>query len=554
MSATRYFPLKLATAAFVLSIPGVIYPPAISAATFTVTTTSDAGPGSLRQAILDANSTPGPDTIEFLIPGAGPHTIALQSALPTLADTAGVVIDGYTQPGSSPNTQIALTTAIIMIDVDGAATTNANGLLINGGSTTVRGLVIRNFPLCGIVLQSFTGNVIEGNFIGTDVTGTAASANGTSGICINVNGNTIGGAIPAARNVISGNAGFGIDLQFGNGNVIQGNFVGTDALGNAAVANVLGGVLIDGTVGAGQNIIGGTTLGAANIISGNGASGLAIAYVHATANVVQGNRIGTNNAGTASVPNTVFGVEVIGAPANTIGGTLAGAGNQISGNGQGGINIFSDADGNIVQGNRIGTDRTGTVAVPNNGTGVYVSFASGNTIGGTAAGAANVIAFNAGSGVGVNAAANIPALSNAILSNSIFDNGALGIDLSPGGVTSNDNDDPDAGPNNLQNFPVVVAAVSLGPIATVVSGSLNSTPNTTFTLQFFSNAACDPSGHGEGKTLLGFTTVTTNRSGTVRFRATLPGITSAGQVVTATATDPNNNTSEFSACRTVTVF
>jgi len=267
-----------------------------------------------------------------------------------------------------------------------------------------------------------------------------------------------------------------------------------------------------------------------------------------------GNGIGTNNAGTASVPNTVFGVEVIGAPANTIGGTLAGAGNQISGNGQGGINIFSDADGNIVQGNRIGTDRTGTVAVPNNGTGVYVSFASGNTIGGTAAGAANVIAFNAGSGVGVNAAANIPALSNAILSNSIFDNGALGIDLSPGGVTSNDNDDPDTGPNNLQNFPVVVAAVSLGPIATVVSGSLNSTPNTTFTLQFFSNAACDPSGHGEGKTLLGFTTVTTNRSGTVRFRATLPGITSAGQVVTATATDPNNNTSEFSACRTVTVF
>jgi hypothetical protein len=87
-----------------------------------------------------------------------------------------------------------------------------------------------------------------------------------------------------------------------------------------------------------------------------------------------------------------------------------------------------------------------------------------------------------------------------------------------------------------------------------VTGSLNSTPNTTFTLQFFSNASCDPSGHGEGKTLLGFTAVTTNRSGTVRFRATLPGVTAAGQVVTATATDPANNTSEFSACRTVTFF
>src|SRR4030095_5145249 len=123
-----------------LSMAGLICPPGVWAATFTVSTTSDAGPGSLRQAIIDANSAPGKDTIEFLIPGAGPHTIALQSALPTLADTAGVVIDGYTQPGSSPNTQIALTTAIIMIDLDGTATTDANGLLINGGGTTGRGV------------------------------------------------------------------------------------------------------------------------------------------------------------------------------------------------------------------------------------------------------------------------------------------------------------------------------------------------------------------------------------------------------------------------------
>ena len=141
---------------------------------------------------------------------------------------------------------------------------------------------------------------------------------------------------------------------------------------------------------------------------------------------------------------------------------------------------------------------------------------------------------------------------NAILSNSIFDNGSLGINLNPGGVTANDVQDPDGGANNLQNFPVLLSALSNGSVTTV-AGALNSTPATTFTLQFFASLSCDPSGNGEGKRLLGSTTVTTNRGGNIRFFVTVRPA-QRGEFVTATATDPNNNTSEFSACRAVTAF
>ena len=208
-------------------------------------------------------------------------------------------------------------------------------------------------------------------------------------------------------------------------------------------------------------------------------------------------------------------------------------------------------------GNYIGTDVTGMAALGNTNGGVAIFFsASNNAIGGTAAGAGNTIGFNGLDGVLVRSVAGQATTNNSILSNSIFSNTNLGINLKPvnsDGVTANDLGDPDTGANNLQNFPEVTSASSI-PSGTTIEGSLNSTPSTIFTLQFFSNPACDtPSGHGEGETFLGSASVTTDSTGNVSFSATVPGSAPIGQVVTATATDPAGNTSEFSSCTSAVV-
>ena len=196
---------------------------------------------------------------------------------------------------------------------------------------------------------------------------------------------------------------------------------------------------------------------------------------------------------------------------------------------------------NTVQGNFIGTDASGSAAIGNSSDGVEINFgASGNTIGGSASNAGNVIAFNGANGVEV-----VSGTANSILSNSIFSNSLLGIDLGGDGATPNDAGDSDAGPNNLQNFPQLTSAsVFLG--STIIQGTLNSTPNTTFTLQFFSNSDCDDSGFGEGKQLIGTRTIQTDAGGNAIISFSFPGQFSLP--VTMTATDPSGNTSEFSKC------
>jgi len=186
------------------------------AATFTVTNTNSAGPGSLRQAILDANAATGPDRIEFAIPGAGVHTITPFPPLPTITDP--VVIDGYTQPGSSPNTLADGTNAVLLIELrEISNTAPSDGLIITAGNSTVRGLVLDGFtdnnaPNGAIILTGGGSNVIEGNFIGPDPTGAAAPGNNTGVLVQDSAQNLIGGTTPAARNLISGN-GVGIDMQ-----------------------------------------------------------------------------------------------------------------------------------------------------------------------------------------------------------------------------------------------------------------------------------------------------------------------------------------------------
>ena len=174
--------------------------------------------------------------------------------------------------------------------------------------------------------------------------------------------------------------------------------------------------------------------------------------------------------------------------------------------------------------------------------------AAGNIVGGTTEGADNKIAFNGRRGVSLLSGTGT---GNAILTNSISTNTGLGIDLSPSGVTPNDSGDGDTGANNLQNFPVLTSATT-GSGTITVGGTLDSSPSTAFRVELFANAACDPSGNGEGETFLGFKDVTTDDGGNVSFTAAFSAAVTVGQLITATATDPSNNTSEFSSCQSVT--
>jgi hypothetical protein len=261
--------------------------------------------------------------------------------------------------------------------------------------------------------------------------------------------------------------------------------------------------------------------------------------------IIEGNFIGTDAGGTSDQGNNQDGIRISGAN-NQVGGTLPAARNLISGNNSDGIEITgSGATGNLVQGNLIGTTASGSSGLANSSDGIQIfNSASNNTIGGTAAGAGNVIAFNGADGVFVSSGTG-----NRIQRNSIFSNGGLGIDLGANGVTSNDPGDPDSGANRLQNFPVLQSIVVSGSNTTILGSMDSATGNSTYpiTIEFFSNSSCDPSGHGEGETFLGAISVSGPGSFIATFAVSLP----LNSVVTATATDSAGNTSEFSACARV---
>src|ERR1051325_755751 len=522
-----YLPLlSIAGLAVFLGYSWSRFGPSAAAANFTVINTNDSGAGSLRQAILDANANPGPDTIDFNIPGAGVQTITPATALPTI--TEAVLIDGYTQPGSAGNSQPDSDNAVLLIEINGANAGANPCLRISSGSSTVRGLVINRCGAAGIRLQAAGGNAINGNFIGTDPTGTIKRANTGNGIELASSpNNSIGGVTPNARNLISGNNTHGIAIDFNSpSNTVSGNFIGTNAAGTAILGNGFQGISITSS----GNTIGGTTVGARNVVSGNtNGGGVTFSGSTATNNVVQGNYIGTDALGTASVPNS-SGIFTLGAASNNlIGGTVAGARNVISGNTLG--LFLASTTGGIntrLEGNFIGTNAAGTAGIPNI-LGVYVTLGnSGNRIGGTAPGAGNVIAFNA---IGVDI--DPGATGNPILANSIFSND-IGIDLNADGVTPNDAGDTDTGGNNLQNYPVLTGATSVGG-DTTITGTLNSTPGTSFRIEFFSNTTLNHTGFGEGQTFIGSTIVTTDASGNTSFTANTGSAPPAGRFITATA-------------------
>ncbi|HEU4391510.1 MAG TPA: CSLREA domain-containing protein, partial [Blastocatellia bacterium] len=456
-------------------------------------------------------------------------------------------------------------------DITGTAPLpNSDGIDVNGANNTVGGTAAgaRNI-ISGnigngvfIFFNEAVGNQLLGNLIGTDVNGVVKIPNGENGVEVVTAATTIGGTSIGARNIISGNLQYGV-LISGNtgefnpisdsapGSLVVGNFIGTDFTGGMKLGNGFSGV----GVYTPNNTIGGTSAGSRNILSGNSV-GVTIFGSQARANLILGNFIGIDATGLLPLGNTASGIQLLGSN-NIVGGPEAGAGNVVSSNSIGILIAGADAQassttGNVVQGNLIGTDASATLPLGNSQRGVSI-LANNNLIGGGAAGAGNIIAFNKGAGIDVRNF-NGSATGNSFRRNSIFSNDGLGIDMGPSssftlsdGVTPNDPCDLDQGPNNLQNFPSLTSALSNG-IQIGVQGSLNATANTSFTIEFFSSPACDPAGYGEGQRFIGSTSVTTDGLCNAAFIVVLPVAVNVGQLITATATDPAGNTSEFSQC------
>jgi hypothetical protein len=519
---------------------------------------------SLREAILSINSqadinadvtasrvggyasTPGgtPDVINFDIPAPGVQTISATSAEPTII--MPLTINGYSQVGASANTLPSADNAVILIRLDGAgAGAGVDGLTLGAGSggSTIKGLDVSNFTGNGIVVQS-NGNSILGNFIGVNAAGTTRMPNGTfpssgDGIrIVNASNNQIGSPNPADRNIASGNALDGIHIEGtlvtpATGNIIQGNFVGLAADGKSSV----------------------------------------------------GNRTEPAPAAGTAEGNNLFGIEISGGNLNTVGGPAAGARNVVGFN-DAGIEVDNGGQQNVIQGNFSGLGADGVTAAGNLLQGIALRSSNGfsaplgpaqpgelgvsfNVIGGTAAGAGNTVEFNGSAGIAVFgnpvSASGQPNNGNAIEGNSVFENGRsnatpapVGIDLTNGflfpkedGFTANDSRGHGApnDPNSFQNFPVLATAFEDSNGTTAITGTFSQAaePNTTLRIEFF---ASDPDPlhlAAEGQQYLGFVNVTTDAAGNASFSASLNVPVASNRVLTATATDPLGNTSEFSS-------
>ena len=421
-----------------------------------------------------------------------------------------------------------------------------------GGTTVAARNVVSGNAWHGIYVRGggATGNQIQGNFIGTDVSGTAPLANAYSGCYIReASNNLVGGAIPGAGNLISGND-IGLSITsfapYAQNNNVQGNRIGTDVSGTSALGNLRWGVHVGGS--ARFNRVGSVAIGAGNLISANGTSGVFVDD-EAIFNNFLGNRIGTDVTGTEALGNLLHGMELETVQTGaTIGGVISEAGNLISANGGHGIWLAPETGPTTIQGNLIGTDVSGTILMGNGMKGVMIDSPVGSApIGGTSPGAGNVIAGNGEDGIAVDSYLTVAGIT--IQGNSIFANGGLGIDLGADGVTSNDPQDPDAGENWLQNYPLLASANATHNSVTII-GSFNSTPGRGFRIEFFASSACDSTGHGEGERYLGSRDVWTDPAGDAAFNVGISTGVGDGEAITATASTRSTypSTSEFAAC------
>ena len=401
-----------------------------------------------------------------------------------------MVLDGATQPG--------FTSTPIIVLAGTNAGSSAKGLDLAAGSagSTILALVINNFGKDGISIES-TGNAVQSSYIGTNAAGTAAGTSAMPiGVVVSGASNTIGGITPGTGNLISGNTTYGVQVTGASatGDAVEGNLIGTDVSGTVGVSNG-DGVEVDS--GASSNRIGGLTAtpgtGAGNVISGSTFAGVYIIGPTATGDLVAGNLIGTNASGIGALGNT-YGVYINNAPANTVGGTASGAGNVLSGNSFDGVVIsgITAASANLVAGNRIGTDVTGTTALANHRYGVYIlDSGSGNTIGGTSAGARNIISGNSTNGILIGAGPG--STDNLIVGNYIGTDVTGTVAISDGGgvviqTAGNTIGGSTAGAGNLISGNTVGIVTEGTQDGTVIAGNFVGTnaagtgaiPNTTY--------------------------------------------------------------------------
>ncbi|UUO09290.1 choice-of-anchor D domain-containing protein [Blastopirellula sp. J2-11] len=424
---------------------------------------------------------------------------AMEGNLISGNQNCGIIIRGSSENwisgnriGTDSTGAIALSNGNYGVVLDTASTnnivgTNGDGVSDDGEANVISGNGAPGSNVSGVFLNSTgtTNNIVAGNLIGTDATGTYAVPNAKYGVwiyggaqnnIIGTNGNGVGDA--AERNIISGNGSVGVRLEGSvPGNRIAGNYIGTDISGSYAVANVNTGVNTNGAVGT--------------------------------------NYIGTNSDGVSDSLER----------------------NLISGNGAG---IYLDATSSfIIAGNWIGLDAVGDPTIGNTGKGVWIDDSSSNNrIGSNMDGVrdddeANWIGGNGGDGVAVTSSGST---GNLIRRNRIFKNGGLAIDLADNGVTNNDTFDWDSGPNALQNFPTIS---SVG--ASSVSGSLSSSGSRTFYLDLYGGYR-----PGDASAYLGSVAVSTNFFGSTNYTINANLYDYSYFVVTATDST-NNNTSEFSA-------
>jgi hypothetical protein len=499
---------------------------ASSAAVFIVTNTADSGAGSLRSCITSANNLAGADDIQFNLPGSGVRTIFPDTPLPDI--TSPVTIDGYTQPGSHANTLDWDNDAQLLVRLDGLQLTNGlpYALTLKASGCVVRGLIVVRFP-SGIRIDNASNVIIAGNWIGLDWDGVARGMT-FEGISIYGSStfNVIGGSSPADRNVVSGNnQGITIFPTSASNNSVINNFVGTDARGRLPRGNIFNGVFIQSAnnIHVLRNVLCSSTSGSGlGILGGSG-------------HVIQNNLIGLGAAAWTGLGNSGDGISVNGGSNLTIGGTNAG--NFIGLNRGHGIFLLGGS-GSSVTHNRIGTASGGFEPFGNTGSGVCLQGSGTNRV------ACNQILFNGDAGV--KALPGSYETANEITANQIYDNAGLGIDLGGDSVTLNDPGDNDVGPNELQNYPALETA-TLGGSGLVVAGFLDSHSSTMFRLDFYASDSWDPLWIPEGRVFLGSKAVTTDGLGTASFQFT--GSIQAwasDMMITATATDPMGNTSEFS--------
>ncbi len=450
----------------------------------------DAGSGhcTLRAALMEANAASGKTYIHFNIPGSGPHIIQPQSPLPLVENT--MVIDGYTQPGAQPNSNPAPQglNTQLMIALDGSQTGGSIAFSFNEDQSPS----IDGLVIRGLAIYNFGGAIGGGYAEGFDVMG--------------------------ARFV--------------------GNFIGTDVTGTLDYGNSVGVVLSGSRL---MNIdIGGKHPEDRNLIAGNGSFGVYISSRYPENIQIQGNLIGTDASGMQALPNGWGGVLSSNAWNVLIGGVDSRATNVISGNTGHGIELYGNDGYTNIRGNLIGLAADGQTPLGNSGSGIWIDDHLLTLVDD------NRIAYNLGDGLTAywyNSIVDLP--------NTIFNNGGLGIDLNGDGVTHNDLLDVDSGPNGLQNYPVLESIIQTDD-SVVVSGLLQSQANQTYTLAFFTNGQCDPSGYGEGEAFATELELTTDSSGNASFTAVFPQQPER-PFITATASH-YGAISEFSQCRADPIY